>query len=186
MIQEVDSAVSSSEFEIKPIELPPEPDYELFDVDRIRLFVDESGKCRLTVEADRSYVDVIVSRCFPHSRPNQYWAITDRKNRVVGIIADPSALDPTSFETAERMLSVQYFLPLITAVYSIQEEFGAFYFDVETNLGRRTFVAKGVRDSVDEHEDGEIIITDVDENRYVIRDWMNFDLKSRKHLARIV
>ncbi|HDS74109.1 MAG TPA: DUF1854 domain-containing protein [Firmicutes bacterium] len=186
MIQEVDSASTTGEFEIKPIELPPEPDYEIFDTKRIRLFTDESGKCRLTVEADRSYPDVNVLRCFPHSMPNDYWAITDRTNRVVGIIRDPSALDSMSYETAQRMLSIQYFLPVVTAVYSIQEEFGAFYFDIETNLGRRTFVAKGVRDSVDEHEDGEIIITDVDENRYVIRDWASFDAKSRKHLSRIV
>jgi len=164
----------------------PEPQYDVLDPARLRLFLDPSGRFRATVRDDRSFLDVNVVRCFPQSQPDRYWAITDESDRVIGVIADPTKLDRDSYETATKALARHYLQPIITAVHSIREEYGAVYFDVETDHGRRSFVAKGVRDSVEVGEDGEITVVDVDENCYRIPDWERLDYRSRQHLERLI
>lgn len=186
MIQELEHNTTPGGFEIKAVEPPPEPDYDILEPAKLSLFRDKTGKVRATVAEDRSFLDVRVVRCFPQTNPDRFWALTDRQSRVIGIVQDPDRLDNVSRNAAEDALRHQYFLPVITAVYALKEEFGAIYFDVDTDRGRRSFVAKGVRDAVEERDDGEIVLVDVDENRYVIPDWTRLDPRSRKHIERIV
>jgi len=166
----------------------PEPDYEFLAPEKVRLFTDGSGWLRLTIEQDRSYLGVKVVRAFPYSDPKRYFGLLDARDgdKVIGLIATPDQLDADSRQIAQQALSGHYFIPTITRVHSMTEEFGAFYFDVETDRGRRRFVAKGVRDSVEELGDGELLIPDVDGNRYRIPDWEGLDAKSRSLLEWIV
>jgi len=172
--------------EIKRIELPPEPEYEFLDPAKLRLFRDGSGRTRATIEDTCSYLDVKLVRSFPQTIPDQFWGLTYQDNRVIGVIEDPRALDEESYRVALDCLETQYFMPIITAIRSLKEDFGAVYFEVETDRGPRTFVAKAVRDSIDETETGEVILVDVDENRYCIPDWQQLDAKSQRYLERII
>jgi hypothetical protein len=172
--------------DIKPIEPPLEPDYETLEPEKLCIRRHDNGRLRATVENEQSFLDVQMVRCFPQSLPEGYWALTDRKGRVIGVVYEPTKLDEESFLAAEDALKQQYFLPVITAVHTLKEEFGAVYFDVDTDRGHRVFVAKGVRESVEEREGGEIFLVDVDENRYVIPDWTTLDPHSQKLIDRIV
>jgi len=172
--------------EARPIQQPPEPDYDFLDAARLRLFWDGTGRLRATVEGDRSFLDVNVVRCFPQSIPDRFWALTDRSGRVIGVVTDPMNLDETSRTAAIAALARHYFLPVITAIRSLKEEFGAVYFEVETDRGPRAFVAKGVREGIQESEDGEVALADINESRYVIPDWRLLDAKSQKLLNRIL
>lgn len=170
---------------IKPIDPPPEPEFEFIDTSILRIFSDEKGYTRATM-TEKSYLDVRVIRCFPQSIPDKYWALAYADNRVIGIIADPTELTEESFSAAKENLARLYFIPEITAVYSLKEEFGAIYFEVDTDRGPRSFVAKGVREALEELEGGEIFLTDVNENRYRIREWQTLDTRSRRFLERII
>ncbi len=165
-----------------------EPDFELLDPARLRLFVDGSGWLRLTLHGDRTYLGVKVVRAFPHSDPDRYLGFLDArdKDKVIGLVVDPGQLDDASRRIADAALAGHYLIPTITRIHSMKEEFGAFYFDVETDRGRRKFVAKGVRDGVEEVREDEVLIPDVDGNRYRIRDWDALDAKSRAFLERIL
>ena len=55
----------------------PEPDYDFLDPRHVRLFSDDSGRMRMTVEGDRSYLDVKAVRAFPMSLPDQYAGLLD-------------------------------------------------------------------------------------------------------------
>jgi hypothetical protein len=57
---------------------------------------------------------------------------------------------------------------------------------VETDHGQREFVAKGLRDAIVDLGDGELLITDVDGNRYRIADWRKLNVASRRFLDRVV
>ena len=186
MIREVNHDNRLNGAEMKPVELPPEPDYETLDPASLTIFSDATGKARATIRGDRSFLDIRMVRCFPQSDPDRFWALTDRKMCVIGIVANPSALDENSQATAAELLRREYFVPVITAVYALKEEFGAVYFEVETDRGRRSFVSKGVRESVEEKDDGEIMLADVDDNRYIIPDWTQLDANSRRLIERIV
>ena len=165
-----------------------EPDYVFLDPRALHLFRDASGRLRLTVANDRSYLDVKVVRAFPLSDPDHHMAFLDAagKDRVIGLVADPSELEGASRRLAADAVGHHYFLPVITRVHALTEEFGTVYCDVDTDRGRREFVIKGVRDAIDDLGDGELLIPDTDGNRYRIPDWRRLDARSRGLLERVV
>jgi hypothetical protein len=57
---------------------------------------------------------------------------------------------------------------------------------VETDRGRRQFIAKGMRDAIRDLGDGELFIPDVDDNRFRIADWRRLDARSRRLLEHMV
>ena len=172
--------------EIKPIEPPVEPEHEFLDPGALRIFEDRKGRTRATLEGVCTYLDVKLVRCFPQSIPDRFWALAYQDNRVIGVIAEPQKLANDSLDTALDCLERQYFVPKITAVKSLKEEFGAVYFEVETDRGPRSFVTKAVREAQEETEEGEIFLSDVNENRYSIPDWQALDPRSRRYLERII
>jgi hypothetical protein len=122
------------------------------------------------------------------SDPEAYFGFLDArcKDKVIGTVADPSGLDGESRAILGRLLHGHYFIPTIHSVAQLTEEFGAIYFDVETDRGPRHFVAKGLRDAIEELGDGEYLIPDVDGNRYRIADWAELDPRSRRLLERVM
>ena len=165
-----------------------EPDFEILDPRTLRLFRDGSGWLRMTIEGDRTYLGVNVVRAFPHSDPDHYIGILDARDadKVIGLVENPEDLNADSLRLARDALAGHYFIPTILRLESMKEEYGAVYFDVETDRGRRKFVAKGVRDAIEELPNGEMLVPDVDGNRYRIRDWESLDPKSRALLEGIV
>jgi len=190
MIEEPKATPSNGHAEnvsdVRKIEPPREPEYDTIEPEKVRVFADSTGRIRATFDSDKSQLDIKVVRCFPQSDPDHFWALLHRDNRVIGVIADPEELDEESRKTSLRCIEGVYFLPCITAVHSLKEEFGAIYFEVETDRGPRSFVSKGVREALEEMGDGEIILTDVHENRYTIRNVESMDQKSRRLLERII
>ena len=168
------------------LDMVREPHYEDLDPRRIRLFEDGSGRTRLTIEGDRSYLDVRTVRAFPFSDRERWIGFQDGANRSIGLVEDPNELDPESRALADELLRKHYFLPAVGRVLSLREEFGVVYVDVETDCGRRQFVATGLRDAVVDLGGGELLISDVDGNRYRVLDWRKLDSVSRRFLDRVV
>jgi len=171
--------------ETKPV-MDREPDFVFLDPKKLKLFKDNSGRLRLTLERDRSYPEVKVVRAFPLSDPDHYLGLLNAKDRVIGLVADPGELDEDSRKAAADAVGGHYFVPVVRRIRSLREEFGAIYFDVDTDRGRREFVAKGIRDEMEDLGEGELLIPDVDGNRYRIADWRRLDGKSRRLLERVV
>jgi hypothetical protein len=165
-----------------------EPHYDTLQPENLRLYRAESGKLRLDVADDRTYLDVKVVRAFPLSLPDAYLTFLDAGggDKVIGHLPDPGELDAESLQTAEDALGRHYFIPTITRIHSMREEFGAIYCDVETDRGRREFVARGIRDVLQELGGGELMIPDVDGNRYRVANWHAMDPHSRRLLERVV
>ena len=163
-----------------------EPDYDFLAPRSIRLFRDDSGRLRMTIQDDRSYPDVKVVRAFPLSEPYRYIAFLNEKDQVIGLVEDIDDLDQTSQQLALQSLQRHYFTPIIYRINKLKEEFGAVYCNVETDQGTREFVAKGMRDNLQELGDGRILLTDVDGGRYCVQDWRKLDLKSRRLLERLI
>ena len=163
-----------------------EPEYELLEPGRLRLFRDRTQRLRLTINGDRSYLDVKVVRAFPLSLPERYIGFLDGKDRVIGLLVDPAQMDAESQRAAAQALQRHYFVPTITRIHAMREEFGAIYCDVSTNYGRRRFVAKGIRDAIEDLGEGQFLIPDVDGNRYRVADWRDMDARSRRLLERVL
>jgi len=167
---------------------PREPDFEFLDPTLVRLSDDGAGRLRLMVADNRCYLDVKVVRAFPLSMAHSFYGLLDGagKDRVIGLIVSPDELDPDSRALAEASLQRHYFMPTITKIHSLKEEFGAVYFDVDTDRGRRHFVARGIRDATEESAGGELRLKDADGNRFRVVDWRTLDAKSRRLLGEVI
>ena len=163
-----------------------EPHFEFLDPANLHLFRDDSGRLRLTVEGERSYLDVKVVRAFPFSGPGHYIGFLDGREKLIGLVVNPANLDADTRRAVDEALKRQYFIPIIHNVCSLREEFGAVYLDVETDWGRRQFVAKGIRDAIVHLGEGQLLISDVDGNRFRIADWRKLNPRSQRYLERVV
>jgi hypothetical protein len=168
------------------VEPDREPDYEHLDPHKIRLSRSRRGWPVLEVEDDRCYLDVRVVRSFPLSDPDHYYGLLNAKDKVIGVIPDPSGLDPESREIAEWELTRRYFTPIITRFVRMKEEHGVVYGDVETNLGPRQFVVKGIRDSILDLGEERVLINDVEGNRFMVENWRGLDNRSRRLIERVL
>ncbi|MCP4642341.1 MAG: DUF1854 domain-containing protein [bacterium] len=168
------------------LDLAREPHFDYLDPESLRLYRDESGRLRLVIEANRSYLDVKVVRAFPFSQPDQFISFLDDRDKAIGLLERLDALDADSRDTATAELRRRYFIPTIRQVLSLREQYGVIYVEVDTDYGRREFVAKGLRDAIVDLGGGELLICDVDGNRYRVTDWRKLNTASRRFLERVV
>ena len=170
-----------------PPETVREPLYnEPLDPAKLSVFADGSGRTRLTIAGDRSYLDVKAACAFPLSDPEHHIGFLDAADRSIGTLASLDGLDKTSVAAIRDSIQNRYFIPTIHRILKMKEEFGIVYCDLETDRGRRQLVARGLRDSLVEMGEGELMLSDVDGNRYRVSDWRKLDSASRRRLASFI
>lgn len=155
----------------------------LLDPKRLRLFR-VAGLPRATLENDRSWLKVMVARAFPLSDPEHYLGFLDGAGKDIGVLYDPGLLDPDSRRVVEEELEKRYFVPVVERVLSVREEFGAVYWNVETDRGSREIVVRNLRDNLQELSATRILVTDIDGNRYEFPDISRLDNKSQGLIMR--
>ena len=151
-----------------------------------RFHPSEGGLLALTVKAERGeheYERVIVLRAFPLSAPNAYLSVRDPKDtkQEIGMIRDIADLDEASEELVRRELDERYFLPTITKIHSLHRR-GALYFDVETDLGRRTLMLRDDISGIRVLDGGCVFMTDLEGNNYKIPDPTALDKASYRKI----
>jgi hypothetical protein len=97
---------------------------------------------------------------------------------------DPSELDAESRRILIEELEVRYFVPEVSEVLSVKEEFGAVTWQVRTDRGEKEIVVRNLKDSVHELPGNRAMITDVDGARYMIPDIRRLDARSTNILLR--
>jgi hypothetical protein len=82
-------------------------------------------------------------------------------------------------------LAARYCLATITRVHRIKNEYRTMYCDVETDRGPRDFVLKWATDTILWLGPRELLLVDIDTNRFHIPDVTRLDARSRKELEAI-
>jgi len=130
------------------------------------------------------YPWVVVRSCFPVSDDKVFLSVRDataEEQDEIGIIDDWTTLRETDREAIAAELGLHYFVPQITGVMNVKEEFGFLYWTVGTNKGPKEFV---MRDSVVHYTreigPGHYLIIDVNQARYEIPDVGALDAHSQK------
>lgn len=129
----------------------------------------------------RSYHGVSVKRAFPISGADQVLTFVDRDGNEIGVLLEPERLDPQSLQVLEAEMELAYFVPRITRIYEMRDEYGVRMWRVETDRGPRTFATQS-RYDVRRVGPNRYFIRDVDGNRYEIPDITALDPKSRLQL----
>ena len=152
------------------------------DPRRVRLFRGPRGVLRCTLDGDRSVLRAKVVRAFPLSHQDRWINILDGKNKEVCLIEDPGALDPESQRLVAEALEDQYRIATIERINSVVNEYRTLYCDVETDRGRRDFVMKWASDTILWLGPSEVVLVDIDTNRYRVPDVTALDVHSKKQL----
>ena len=146
------------------------PESRLLDPANLRFYRAEDGTPRLEVEGDRTYLEFRAARLFPITRRLELISITDGAGDEIGILRRLGDLPKPMRRIVLEQLRKRYFVPQITYVHSLKDEFGILYWDVDTTRGRREFVVREVRENVREFAGGRMQIADVDGNCFEIAD----------------
>jgi hypothetical protein len=147
-------------------------------------FFRHGATLRLTVADEFSVLKAAVVRVFPLSLPGQYLSVRKGDNKEVGLVVDPERLDAESRRLVEEELERRYVVPVIRRVTAVKERFGTVDWEVETDRGLCRFTTRNTRESVAQPSPNRLLLTDVEGNRYDVRDLTALDAASQAWLLR--
>jgi len=138
-------------------------------------FLRYGAALRLIIEEEGCWLKVAIVRVFPLSQPDRFLSVRDGAGKKIGVLIDPVELDPEGRQLVAEALERRYLVPEIRRVIAVTERFGTVEWRVETDRGPCTFTMRSVRENVLEPSPGRYILTDVDGNRFDIRDLAALD-----------
>ncbi len=163
-------------------EAPARPDGAV-DPARVRLFRGPHGVLRCTIEGQKTVLRAKVVRVFPLSHSQRWINVLDGKNKEVCLIEDPDLLDPESRRLAAEAIKDHYRIPVIRHINAIKNEYRTMYWDVETDHGRREFVMKWATDTILWLNEDEVMLVDIDTNRFRIQNVSLLDAHSLREFS---
>lgn len=142
----------------------------------------EGGFTGLEYKGEK-YGRVKVVRLFPFSDENRFLSIREYDSgKEIGIIEDLDNMTDSSKDVILKQLKLTYFTPQITKIFKIKDEYGYAYFHVMTDKGECRFAINMGANAVIKLSDTRLIIMDVDENRFEIKDVDSLSQKERRML----
>ena len=143
----------------------------------------EGGFLSLKTE-DKDYPRVGVYLTFPLTMPEEFISIreADEKAKEIGLIEKLSGLSKEQQEMIRDQIRLRYFMPVITKVLDVKDEYGFAYWHVMTNFGVCRFTTHMSGDAVITLGESRLLITDIDGNRYDIPDFYQLGVMERKKL----
>ena len=143
----------------------------------------EGGFVSLELDG-KTYKRIGVYLTFPLSDPESFISIreADEKAKEIGVIKKLSDIAPDQAELIREQIKLRYFMPEITKVIDVKDEYGYAYWNVITSFGACRFTTGMGGDSVVSLSDARILITDIDGNRYEIRDFNAMTPAEKKKL----
>ncbi len=121
-------------------------------------------------------------RTYPYALKNEYICVHDLEENELGIIRYLSELDEKSRENAEKELENRYYCPTVTAVKSVKERMGHFYFETVIDGKDKSFTVRDITRNLRFASEDTLLIFDMDGNRYIIPDFEKIEQKSRRLL----
>ena len=159
----------------------------LFEPSLLEVFLDETHNMAVRNKEDgQTYEGLRVSLMFPITDRYSYVQFLDADENEIGILKDLNELDNESRSILMSEIEKTYFIPAITKILSIEAEFRADVWKVETDKGFRTFEVVGKRRNIRYVTSDHVIIKDIDGNRYEIPSVNKLDKTSKKLLQREV
>lgn len=133
---------------------------------------------------DREFDRVGVYLTFPLTNPEEFISIreSDEKAKEIGLIEKLSQLDKEQQEMIREQIRLRYFMPIITKVLDVKDEYGYAYWHVTTSFGSCRFTTRMGGDSVITLGESRLLVTDIDGNRYEIPDFYKLSVTERKKL----
>ncbi len=149
--------------------LPPKSEYDLDETNNSEPVWQDLGR-------------VFLHRAFPFNNPDKYISVLDSDGYEFGMIKDLSDFGESTKNLLQKALDRKYFMPNITKILSIKEQFGFSFWKVETDRGTAEFSVKDTYKSIIKLDENFVVILDSDDSRYMIKDVTELDPKSFKKI----
>lgn len=123
-------------------------------------------------------------RLFPFTDPDKFISVrtADDSSKEIGIIENLDSFSGDSAALLRKQLNLTYFTPVIKKIYNIKDDYGYAYFHVLTDMGECKFAINMGSNAVTKLSDRRLIITDLDENRFEIKDVFALTQKEQRKL----
>ena len=133
---------------------------------------------------EKEYARVGVYLTFPLTNPEEFISIreADEKAKEIGLIEKISELPAEQQEMLREQIRLRYFMPVITKIPDVKDEYGYAYWHVMTNFGACRFTTQMSGDAVIALSESRLLVTDIDGNRYEIPDFYKLGVMERKKL----
>lgn len=133
---------------------------------------------------DKEYARVGVYLTFPLTNPEEFISIreTDEKAKEIGLIESMDKFPREQQEMLREQIKLRYFMPVITKILDVKDEYGYAYWNVVTTFGACRFTTQLSGDVVIHLSDSRLLVTDIDGNRYEIPDFYQLGVMERKKL----
>lgn len=154
---------------------------KFLEPDKCKFSFNQNGFLVLCIDGE-SKGRVKLIRSYPYSLTDEYICVHDIEDNEIGIIRDLKELDEASLSSANKELQNRYYCPTVTAVKSIKERMGHFYFDVVIDGKDKSFTVRDLTRNLRSANESTLLIFDIDGNRYIIPDQEKIEQKSRRLL----
>ena len=143
-------------------------------VGRDDLFEDETDNSLLWQDLGR----VFLHRAFPYDMPDNFISVLDKDGKEYGMIKAISDFPEEVQKILDGELKRKYFCPVISKINTVTAKFGYTYWEAESDMGKLSFSMHDTYRNISKVGVNRLILTDVDGNRYEIKDYMALDRKS--------
>ena len=133
---------------------------------------------------EKEYSRIGVYLTFPLTNPEEFISIreSDEKAKEIGLIEKLGDLPDEQQEMIREQIRLRYFMPVITKILDIKDEYGYAYWHVMTSFGACRFTTHMSGDAVISLSESRLQVTDIDNNRYEIPDFYQLSIAERKKL----
>ncbi len=121
---------------------------------------------------------VFLHRAFPYDMPNNFISVLDKDGKEYGMIKAISDFPEEIRKILDGELKRKYFCPVISKINTVTAKFGYTYWEAESDMGKLSFSMHDTYRNISKVGVNRLILTDVDGNRYEIKDYMALDRKS--------
>lgn len=159
---------------------------DTLETSNLKFFHEPKDRLRLTVGEERSYPTVVPAWASPLSFPEQFLSFLDAKGEEITMVEKLGDLPEHSREAVAEELRRRYLTSTILEITHAKVEFGATYWSVNTERGPRDFVAQSLQENAQWLGPNQLLIVDIDGNRFEIPDVTKLDPTSRHYIDTIL
>lgn len=152
-------------------------DLNIANPDELFISLDQEKRSILVRYQGKLHNGIIPERPFPISHP-EFLILKDEKGSDLLTIKDYNKLEKKSRKSLEELLNTLYFIPNIVRIIKLDAIGDRFEWETETENGKRSFTTRGRRSIV--FIDNRIVISDINDNLYQIKDINSLDAPSTK------
>ena len=150
------------------------------DPAQVCLSRNERGQLVLRTAADTEPIEnVRVAKCFPWSLRDRYVSIRDKEGNEQVLLPDLEGMSAETRRLIDQELDAQEFIPTITSVTSIDDNFGVMIWDVQTDRGPIELQIK-TTDDIRRLDQRRILLKDHAGGLFEITDLAELDLQSQR------